>query len=87
MDAASELELRMTDFANHVTNFHPSMIESVASIYIGDHGTGRFWFGTKLVVMTSEDNESKKWSVAYPLADVKYKEDTGTVCKQTVHST
>jgi len=31
MDAASELELRLTDFANHVPNFHPSMIETVSS--------------------------------------------------------
>ena len=51
MDAASELELRLTDFANHVPNFHPSMIEIVSYIYTaGDHGKRKFRFGTKLVV-------------------------------------
>jgi len=85
MDAVSELELRLTDFANYVPNFHPSMIETVSSIYTGDHGKGTFQFETKLVVRTREEDGLKKWPVVYPLADVKCKKDAGKIFKATVH--
>ena len=49
------------------------MIETVSSIYTGDHGKGKFRFGTKLVVRTKDTNDLKKFSLVYPLADVKCK--------------
>ena len=85
MYAANELELRLTDFANHVPNLHPSIIETVSSIYTGDHGKGKFRFGTKLVVGTRDEDELTKWSVVYPLADVKCKKDIGKIFKATMH--
>ena len=38
MDAADELCLRLTDFANSIDDFHPSQIETISAIYAGDHG-------------------------------------------------
>ena len=82
MDAAEELEIRCTDFANSTDDFCPSMIEYIQSIYTGDHGLGKFRMGAKLVLgLKGED----KAVVVYPLADVKCKKDTGEVFKETVH--
>ena len=38
-----------------------------------------------MVVRTREEDELKKWSVVYPLADVKCRKDTGKIFKSTVH--
>ena len=82
MDAAEELELRCTDFANIGDDFCPQDIEYIHSIYTGDHGKGKFRMGAKLVIGL----KGKKKAVAvYPLADVKCKKDTGEVFKETVH--
>ena len=48
MCPASELELRLTDFANAQADFHPNMIAYIQSIYSGDHGKGKLRFGAKL---------------------------------------
>ena len=60
------------------------MIKSVTSIYTGDHGKGKLCFGSKLVVRTKQGDTRKKWSVIYPLADVKCKKDNGDIFKNTV---
>ena len=77
MDPSSELELRLSDYANTAEDFHPDQIDFIHSIYSGDHGKGKLRFGAKLVIGLKEGNE-KAVSV-YPLADVKCKKDTGEV--------
>ena len=82
MDAAEELTLRCTDFANTTDEFCPGDIEYIQSIYTGDHGKGKFRMGAKLVIgLKGED----KAVTVYLLADVKCKKDTGKVLKETVH--
>jgi len=54
MDPASEMELRLTAFANLVVDFDPEMIESITSIYTGDHDKGKLHFGSKLVIRTKQ---------------------------------
>ena len=80
MDAAEEVELRLTDYANTDKDFHPEDIDFVQSIYTGDHGKGKLRFGAKLVIGLN-GNKTKAVAV-YPLADVKCKKDTGGAFKR-----
>ena len=82
MDAVSELELRLTDFANETEGFSPEMIDYIQSIYSGDHGKSKLRFVSKLVIALK--NVKKKAVSVYALADVKCKNDTGEVFKITV---
>jgi len=83
MDAAEEVELRLTDYANTNKDFRPEDIDFVQSIYTGDHGKGKLRFGAKLVIGL---NGNKTKAVAlYLLAYVKCKKDTGEVFKEKIH--
>ena len=84
MDPVRELEICLTDFANQCTNFNPTNIKTIASIYTGDHGKGKLRFGAKLVVRTDVNGSTSSYSTIYPLADVKCKKDTGEIFKRTV---
>ena len=88
MNPVSELELRLTDFANAREGFHPDQIDHIYSIYSGDHGIGKLHFVSTLVVGLLPNkagcNEEKAMSV-YPLfADVKCRKDTGAIFKATI---
>ena len=78
MNPVSELEIRLTDFANAKEGFHPDQIDYIYSIYSGDHGIGKLRFVLKLVVghlpNKAGGNEEKAVTV-YPLADVKCKKE------------
>ena len=82
MDAVSELELRLTDFANETDGFSPEMIDYIQSVYSDDHGKSKLRFVSKLVV-TSKNVKKKAVSV-YALVDAKCKKDTGEIFKITV---
>ena len=83
MDAVEEVELRLTNYANTDKDLHPEDIDSIQSIYTGDHGKGKLRFGAKLVIGLN-GNKSKAVAV-YPLDDVKCKEDTSEMFKEVVH--
>ena len=83
MDASEVVKLWLTKYANNDKDFRPKDIDSIQSIYTGNHGKGKLRFGAKLVIGLN-GNKTKAVAV-YPLADVKCKKDTGEVFKETIH--